>query len=831
VYPFFRLLLSAGLVFVLCSPAVVQAQAKDKKGGKEAPKEKKVAPKEEAPKEKKKEAPKEEAPKLDAAAKEAMQSRLHNAEEEYRLYFRRPKTVPEFWSALTYEMDVGKFDIAALFLDQLLKKQPAAAVDQDLAQIEEAKGMSAFLRLLDVRRWDKNPTLEEEARSNVRTLIKRVTDAVERRLSDPVRLNKLIGSLSARTREERDFALAQLKRSNDRATPYFVDALRRTAGTPEEDRIKDAMTRLDSGAMLPLREVLRARSAKDAQDVDLRLAILDVIARRGDKRFVPDLWYLSASRYYPPLVRQRARAVLAGLLHSEVERLPSAKEVLTEQAERHYRHQVKYTDPKRVRLWSWNGRELARHPVALTAGLADQYYSQLFADEALDLDPAYRPAQEVYLDVMLSGTFAQNLGQALEKKLPGALHRLLARLDTDLLSRTLEHALTERNEAVILPLVRILGERGDVQATQSFGGQPRGLLRALYYPDRRVQMAAVRAILRLPSTPEPATAARVVDILRRFVAAAPTPVALLVGVPDTRLKDVRKAIQGAGFEPVFAARPQEALQRLEAAADVDVILVYNAGLPGDWPYFVAQLRADRNVGLLPLWLLFTSQTKETMTALARRHLNTWAVPEGLLTMPDELKGRLEEAIKLALAPAWVQQLPPSQRSWVESDLKRTSGLKISTAERKAFTREAMDDLSAMARGQIRGYDLAPARAAVENVLHSPELGPEAIVILGRLPSREVQQRLALLALDSSAGKLRLPAAIELNRHVRANGLLLTAPQLFDMQRAATNPKEEVSLRSEFALVLGQRGSSSRLSGERLRHYTPDVPAPPPQKKK
>jgi CheY-like chemotaxis protein len=804
----------AGLLLLASSQVAVQAQDKAKKGVKEAPKEKK-------------EAPKEEMPKLDEAAKEAMQGRLAKAEEEYRLYFRKPQTAPELWAALNFEIDVGKFDVAALFLDQLVKKEPKAKVDDELARIEEAKGMAAFLHLLDVRRWDKNPTLQQQAEDNVRILLKRVNDAVEHRLSDPIRIGKLLASLSAPTPEERSYALVQLRRAGDRATPYFVDAMRRSAGTLEQERLKDTMTRLDSGAMLPLREVLRARTAKDAQDVDLRLAILDIIARRDDKRFVPDLWYLSASLYYPPLVRQRAREVLAGLLHTEVERLPSAKEVLTEQAQRHYRHQVKYADPKRVRLWRWDGRQLARKPVVLGADLADQYYAQLFADEALDLDPSYRPAQEVYLDVILAKTFAHEPGKALVGG--SRLNDLLARLDSDLLLGALEHALTDRNEAVILPLVRILGERGEVRAALATAGQPRGLLRALYYPDRRVQLAAAEAVLRLPTTPAPTTAARVVDILRRFVAAGPAPVALAVGVPADRIKDVRKALTSAGFEPVFAARPQEAMQRLEAAADVDVILVHYALLPSELPYFVAQLRADRNVGLLPLWLLYSPQTKETMAALARRHLNTWTAPEGLLAMPDALKGRLEETIKLALAPAWVRQLPPSQRSWVEADIQRTPGLKLSPQERKQFAKEALDHLTAMAKGEVHGYDITPARTAVESVLRSPELGPQAITILGQLPGRQVQQRLALVALDPSAGKLRLPAAVELNRHIRANGLLLTRAQLVQVQRAFTNPKEDAGLRSEFALVLGQAGSTSRLSGERLRHYTPE--APPPEKKK
>ena len=44
--------------------------------------------------------------------------------------------------------------------------------------------------------------------------------------------------------------------------------------------------------------------------------------------------------------------------------------------------------------------------------------------------------------------------------------------------------------AIILPLVQILGQRGEVRAAlPSQGGQQRGLVRALFYADRRVQFA------------------------------------------------------------------------------------------------------------------------------------------------------------------------------------------------------------------------------------------------------------------------------------------------------------------------------------------------------
>src|SRR2546422_272363 len=64
---------------------------------------------------------------------------LDKAKEEYRVFFKKPETTFEFWSAIKFEMDLGKFDLAALHLKLLLEKD-AKQVDADLVKLEEAEG-------------------------------------------------------------------------------------------------------------------------------------------------------------------------------------------------------------------------------------------------------------------------------------------------------------------------------------------------------------------------------------------------------------------------------------------------------------------------------------------------------------------------------------------------------------------------------------------------------------------------------------------------------------------------------------------------------------------
>src|SRR5438067_10525732 len=104
------------------------------------------------------------------------------------------------------------------------------------------------------------------------------------------------------------------------------------------DRVVQSVVELDAAIVPPLLEVLKAANPQDAQDLDLRLTILDVLQRRADKRAAPYLWHLASAKIYPVQIQNRAKEVLAYFLETEPTRLPVPKVALTELAERHYQH-------------------------------------------------------------------------------------------------------------------------------------------------------------------------------------------------------------------------------------------------------------------------------------------------------------------------------------------------------------------------------------------------------------------------------------------------------------------------------------------------------------
>ena len=69
---------------------------------------------------------------------------LHGQEREF---YKKPTNTPEYWKAIQFEVAVGKYEIAADHIKNLLKSNPN---DKDLLDIEAKDGLVAFLKLRNV---------------------------------------------------------------------------------------------------------------------------------------------------------------------------------------------------------------------------------------------------------------------------------------------------------------------------------------------------------------------------------------------------------------------------------------------------------------------------------------------------------------------------------------------------------------------------------------------------------------------------------------------------------------------------------------------------------
>ncbi|MFO0863851.1 MAG: hypothetical protein U0744_04195 [Gemmataceae bacterium] len=518
---------------------------------------------------------------------------------------------------------------------------------------------------------------------------------------------------------------------------------------------------------------------------------------------MPYLWHMSESTKYPQIIRERAKETLGLLLDTDPKNLAPAKVMLVQQAEKYYTHNVRFRDPKGVRLWPWDGTAVATTPIDLRPDQAEEFFGLRYSREALELDTSYVPAQTVFLNFTLERTYLPRWDKFLVEPAPAQLQQLLATIQAELLLSTLDRALEDRNVPVILPIVQALGDRGEGRAVRlSASGAPQGLLRALYYPDTRVQTAAVRAFLKMPGTQAAAAKSRVVEVLTRLVALEGSPKTLVIGAPNERNIEYRKGLKETGLEPVFAPTLNKAFEMLRQGGEYHAIFVDQSVKPADLNMGVTQVRADPDFGQLPIFVFAAKQNIPVMEKTAERHRQVRVLPDIWLEMAEEL------------------------RNAVFAALQKSSGPPLSADERQAVQKNSLDLLWRMSRAEIAGYDIRPAQEGITKLLQKQEPPPEALEILSRMPGAQAQIKLADFVLDPSHDKMRLAAAMELNRHVQKHGLLLPKNQLDQFRTAYKMEKLDPQLKSQVALMFSVLRPTVVGSGRNLLQFEGVAPPEP-----
>jgi hypothetical protein len=729
-------------------------------------------------------------------------------EEDYRRFFKKPTNATEYWNALQFEIDVGKFDLAAAHLRGLLAYKPS---DEELVKLADQVGVAAFLRLRNIQKWSDDPKVNQEAVKNVDELIKRVTDAVKKVRGDPARIQGFIANLNA-SPEENAYALRELNRSGAVVVPYLIDALRK-ADLDQRVRLLDALRRLEPDTIEPM------IAALDSNDAELQIELIRIFMRRNATQVVPYLWFLAGSPAQPDSVRQQATAALSYFLAIPPDMLPPPKFELTRLADRYYQHQVKFTNPAAVTVWRWDGNRIVEgwpNAPTVPADKAEEYYGLRFAGQALTIDPTYVPAQEVLLSLVLDKAQSNvGLDQSLEKASP-AVHGLLGTVQPSLVNAVLERALVEHRVPVILGAVRDLGERAEVRALRPLGRRQPPLVRAIYYPDPRVQMAAVEALLRIPNSAQSQATTRVIEILRRAVAGEPAlrePAKVMVGYFNDDVRNaVATAVAAAGYVPIRVTNGRDMMLRLGQASDI-ALLLFDEDLPypGLAP-LLGQLSADNFSAHLPI-LLTTSALREVAV---RRYTERWP--------------------NITVLPAPVAIDSRLLKSLIDSRLGDPGNPALSAAELKAYAEGSIKNLACLSRGEVPGYDVTPAGPTVLAALRPPtRLTPEgqisAIEIASRIRGENAQTVLADVLLDGKRpAAVRVAAANALIRNIQQFSPLLTGEQVRALDALYAQANLEESLKNSAALVIGSLRPSTRLTGQRLLQYQPPTPgaAPPPK---
>lgn len=748
-----------------------------------------------------------------------------------------PKTPAEWFAALEFELNTGQYEAGLFYLRGFVNSNPT---DKDLVALERDRGLAAFLRLRNIK-WSNDDKLDGEGRQLAETVIERINAAMKKELGNPERIARYIKNLSG-TPQERSFAISELQRSGAAAMPQIMATLRHEKDPKDLVAVLSILPRLPADTVQPLLASLDM-SGETVLKLQLLQALgarsdLPQLASRAETNPLPTLEFLAASQQQPADIRRASANLVSRLLAVPPSALPQAKAELTRTAEKFYKHEASFINPNAVPVWRWEDNKLVNY--SANASQAEEYFGLRYARWALELDPSYEPAQVVFLSLATDKAMERGgLDKPLAQAAPD-VHDLLATVYVGALINTLDRAVANKRSAVALGVTRALGERGEVLAARPERGRPGVLVRALDFPDRRVQFAAAQALLRMPSPPVHQNTARVVEVLRRALAAdseaflPDKPMRVLIGAFQPLVGEkMAETVRSAGNEAIVVRTGRELMRRLKEAADIDAVI-----LDPDIPYpgladTLASLRYDVHVGLLPVRIVYQPAVPGTMTtylASANRLATITLPPEATESLNIRTAARLNRLIEsykniaVVRGPLTVDMVK-TEFAKADEAAPGTTGPTLTPEERKAQSIAAITWLNRLAACPHLGYDVRPAERAIRQAIVVPELSKAAIEATSYLPGRDAQIDLANAVLNTQLpNDVRVLAAEALVRHVSSHGNAL-GTQMTQSLMNGVSTFEDPTLRAKASAAIGALQGNTPQSGQRIIRFMPPLPKP------
>lgn len=537
-------------------------------------------------------------------------------------FARLPKTTPEFFSAIDYEIETGNMGLAGRLIGMLLATNPPEA---ELAQIARTAPLTKIVGYRRFSKWDANPKLNDQYKKNLEELIKRTTVAYNKFLKDPERIRKIIEYLEGDKREF-DHGVSQLAEMGPLAIPQLVDVMLQLPDVKDRIAITNAIRKLGPETTVPLIASL------SAPDDLLKVELINILVERKATQAIGELWLLAGTASNPG-IRTIATKAIASITNTPESRLPAPVDALTQLAEDHYKQKYQYPDPKKVDIWRFDeasGKVVRGIPGAEypTASQVEEIFGQRYAYGALKVDKGNRGAQKVLLALGIDKGMARVKDDDLSKPLGMTNPKLADFLDSadpTILMELLEQALANHKTLEVLALVKAIGQQAEPRAAQPWFSRKPLLVRAMSYGERRVEWAAAQAYLRAAEAANGVPSNQVIEVLSRSILGWTTGNAAAAAVSHSRIivatdnpvlaKSLLARIKEIGREGLHVINGGDLLRRLNRASDVDLVIL-DPNLPGyGTASLVAQLRSDRHFGQLPLVILGLAKTLDVRDIL------------------------------------------------------------------------------------------------------------------------------------------------------------------------------------------------------------------------
>jgi hypothetical protein len=559
-----------------------------------------------------------------------------------------------------------------------------------------------------------------------------VDAAVHAAAVDPARIGRLVDQLGAPTLDERRAAAYQLRVLGPAAVAPLIKILADPAQAAQHAQARAGLVAMGDQVVPPLLGVL------DSGNAPLEAQVIEVLGQLSPGEAGPAILGAAADEAAPADVHAAALRALANWKGGPV--TPTeARETLEHEVRKWFAEgRLPAADVSGfVTVWQWDPAQGASVPAPVTPRqAADLTAARLSADLA-QADPS-----------------DENRRQALVAGLQafGPQPTLTTTVPAEDLDAALALALESQRFSAAAALASALGKSGWAGAVSGRSGEPAPLVLATRTADRRLQHAAVSAVLALDPQDPFTGAGAVAETLRHLATGQGVRRAVVAHPLLGDARDLGAWLATRGYEPIVVATGAEAYQAAIASADVELVLLHEA-LADPCAYdTLKNLRRDRRTATLPV---------------------------GLMWLPKRDRSPLDPYER---DPYTVANVVPVTEPIFERYLERLLA-KAGAGVTAAPTRREQGDLAVQALGNLvenprPWFDLRTAELALLARMDQAVGSEGTIRALGALGTPAAQRRLVELIGNSLAPMPERELALTaLKDSIRRHGILLTTDQL------------------------------------------------------
>ena len=686
----------------------------------------------------------------------------------------RPPSTELLWQVVERDLAYGMVDEAKKHLTELVARPDLT--DEKVLELRETHGIGLLLRV------QKFPELAVIAKP----LLDKLSKASETQATNIDRIRYFIGKLDD-TASERAYAIEQLARSGPNAIPYFIEAF-------EQQRI-DQASLLRGLLAMPASSWPAAAAALDSGSEPLMSLMLDFLAKLREPRAVQYMYYIAGNPNYSKVIRDKAVRTIAGLLEVEPTSLPSPVRSLVSVAREYdINPEILGLQTEIVPVWQWNGSNVVAQEVPVPA--AAEYFGLHAIQQALTLAPDDREAKIVFLKLSLDTATARNgIAQPLSVGAHGALETSLA-AGSGLLAEVLDDAIKTRRTSIALAAVRALGATASPAQVTGDHTQESPLVRALDYPNSRVRFAAALAALEVHPEKSFSESERVVETLAQAIDPRQKPVVIIIDPDLARGNELAVPYRAIGYDPLVATTGNEGFKLAIESGMVELLVIDSTTRGPSAIDTITTFEKDGRTAGVPVVIVARTAISDELSNELEQFENV------VVLAPINDPKKLSEALTLSLPD---QTLAP----WSEE-------------ERYTNRILAADWLVRVARGELTYLDPRPAIDPLTKLLRDPNLSPRAAEALSYMPSADIQEELAAVALDTSLdGPIRANSAHALARNLGRGSNALTQVRSKALFQALAK-ENDPALRVALARVAGTVDREGKTAADRFRQYTPNA---------